>query len=249
MGKSSKREEAQQALERKLQQQKAELEKQRQQNRLIRMTLLSVLAVILLIVGISVGIEAYRKANRVIDPVNSDFSTSDTTTEFVRLTVNYTDQKKVYHQGEIIVQLYPNTAPITVENFQKLVSEGFYDGLTFHRIIPGFMIQGGDPNGDGTGGTTPIKGEFSQNGVTNELLHKRGVISMARLGNDNNSASNQFFICDATKPHLDGKYASFGYVLAGMEVVDKIAAVDTGGNDKPYDNVIIEKAVFVDPLK
>lgn len=244
MGKSSKREEAQQALERKLQQQKAELEKQRQQNRLIRMTLLSVLAVILLIVGISVGIEAYRKVNRVIDPVNSDFSTSDTTTEFVRLTVNYTDQKKVYHQGEIIVQLYPNTAPITVENFQKLVSEGFYDGLTFHRIIPGFMIQGGDPNGDGTGGTTPIKGEFSQNGVTNELLHKRGVISMAR-SNSMNSASSQFFIMHEDASHLDGSYAAFGEVVSGMDVVDGIANTKVRSDDSPKKPVEIVKAEFV----
>ena len=171
-----------------------------------------------------------------------DFTETDQVTEYVKISV------KGY--GDIIVRLRPDVAPETVENFQKLVKDGHYEGKTFHRVIQNFMIQGGAF--DGTGAqhkANSIKGEFSSNGYTNTLLHVRGVISMARLGNDNNSASNQFFICDATKPHLDGNYAAFGYVLAGMDTVDKIAAVDTNGNDKPYDNVIIEKAVFVDPLK
>lgn len=129
----------------------------------------------------------------------------------------------VENYGKITVQLDPKQAPITVKNFKKLVHEKFYDGLTFHRIIQGFMIQGGDPNGDGTGGSDhTIKGEFSANGVKNTLKHKRGVISMAR-SSDYNSASSQFFIMQETNSSLDGQYAAFGKVTSGMDVVDKIA--------------------------
>ena len=125
--------------------------------------------------------------------------------------------------GTITVELYPNVAPITVENFVYLAKKGFYDGLTFHRIIKGFMIQGGDPLGNGTGGSDKtIKGEFSGNGVNNPLKHTRGVISMAR-SSDPNSASSQFFIMHEDAPHLDGQYAAFGKVTEGMDVVDKIA--------------------------
>ena len=125
--------------------------------------------------------------------------------------------------GTITVELYPDVAPITVENFVSLAKKGFYDGLTFHRIIKGFMIQGGDPLGNGTGGSDKtIKGEFSGNGVNNPLKHTRGVISMAR-SNDPNSASSQFFIMHQDASHLDGQYAAFGKVTEGMEVVDKIA--------------------------
>lgn len=124
--------------------------------------------------------------------------------------------------GVITAELYPNVAPITVANFVSLVEEGFYDGLTFHRIISGFMIQGGDPKGNGTGGSEKtIKGEFSQNGVPNDLAHERGVLSMARSSNPN-SASSQFFIMHEDAPHLNGAYAAFGRVISGMEVVDAI---------------------------
>ena len=124
--------------------------------------------------------------------------------------------------GTITAELYGNVAPITVENFVRLVNEGFYDGLTFHRIISGFMIQGGCPMGNGMGGSDQlIKGEFSQNGVDNPLNHTRGVLSMARA-TDPNSASSQFFIMHQDAPHLDGAYAAFGKVLTGMEVVDAI---------------------------
>ena len=130
--------------------------------------------------------------------------------------------------GEIELELYPEAAPITVENFTKLVGEGFYDGLTFHRIISGFMIQGGDPLGNGTGGSKDrIKGEFRQNGVDNPIKHTRGVISMARSMMPN-SASSQFFIMHEDAPHLDGAYAAFGKVTSGIETVDKIAAVKVG---------------------
>ena len=133
-------------------------------------------------------------------------------------------QMDIADYGTIILELYPETAPITVANFVKLVQEGFYDGLTFHRIIDGFMIQGGDPKGNGTGGSAEkIKGEFSQNGVDNPLKHERGVISMARSSQPD-SASSQFFIMHADAPHLDGAYAAFGKVISGIEVVDAICA-------------------------
>ncbi len=131
---------------------------------------------------------------------------------------------EVQDYGVIKAELYGNVAPITVENFVKLAKEGFYDGLTFHRIISGFMIQGGDPNGNGTGGSvTKIKGEFSANGVNNPIVHERGVLSMARSSAPD-SASSQFFIMHEAAPHLDGSYAAFGRVLEGIEIVDAICA-------------------------
>ena len=134
---------------------------------------------------------------------------------------------------EIKIELYPDVAPATVENFVNLVKDGFYDGLIFHRVIPGFMIQGGCPQGTGMGGPGhTIKGEFAANGVTNDLKHTRGVLSMARSGNPN-SAGSQFFIMHADAPHLDGQYAAFGKVIEGMDVVDEIAAVPTDYSDRP----------------
>ena len=135
--------------------------------------------------------------------------------------------------GEIELELYPETAPITVENFEKLVGQGFYDGLTFHRVIPGFMIQGGCPDGTGAGGPGyTIKGEFANNGVQNDLKHTRGVISMARTMVPD-SAGSQFFIMHADAPHLDGQYAAFGKVIRGLEVVDQIAGAEIDFRDKP----------------
>lgn len=134
--------------------------------------------------------------------------------------------------GTITVELDGDAAPITVQNFMDLANDGFYDGLTFHRIIAGFMMQGGDPNGNGTGGSeNTIKGEFSSNGVENTLSHTRGAISMARSQNPD-SASSQFFICHADSAFLDGQYACFGYVTDGMDVVDAVceAAQPTDGN-------------------
>ncbi len=134
---------------------------------------------------------------------------------------------------KIKIEIYPDKAPITVENFEKLVKEGFYNGLCFHRVISGFMIQGGDPLGNGTGGSkNKIKGEFRSNGVQNDIKHVRGVISMARSANPD-SASSQFFIMHKDAPHLDGQYAAFGKVIEGIEVVDEIAAVQTDFRDKP----------------
>lgn len=136
--------------------------------------------------------------------------------------------------GDIIkVELYPEVAPNTVNNFISLVKHGFYDGVIFHRVIPGFMIQGGDPNGIGTGGPGyTIKGEFARNGFKNELKHTAGVISMARSMLPN-SAGSQFFIMHKDAPHLDGDYAAFGKVIEGMDIVDKIANVPTDSMDKP----------------
>ena len=135
--------------------------------------------------------------------------------------------------GVIDIELNEEAAPLTCENFKKLVGQGFYNGLTFHRVIPGFMIQGGCPEGTGMGGPGwHIKGEFLQNGVANPIKHTRGVISMARAM-DPNSAGSQFFIMHQDAPHLDGGYAAFGHVVSGIEVVDEIAAVPTDWNDKP----------------
>ena len=145
---------------------------------------------------------------------------------------------------KIKLELYPDAAPITVANFERLVKEGFYDGLTFHRIIPGFMIQGGDPLGNGMGGSdTRIKGEFAANGVSNPLKHTRGVISMARA-QDPNSASSQFFIMHMDAPYLDGQYAAFGKVVDGMDTVDEIATVPTDYSDRPRIQVKIKRAYF-----
>ncbi|MDE5583891.1 MAG: peptidylprolyl isomerase [Ruminococcus sp.] len=145
---------------------------------------------------------------------------------------------------KIKIELYPETAPITCENFEKLVKSGFYDGLTFHRVISGFMIQGGCPKGNGTGGPGwNIKGEFSSNGVRNNLKHTRGVISMARSMMPD-SAGSQFFIMHQDAPHLDGQYASFGKVVEGMDVVDEIADVSTNYNDMPLERQVMKKVTI-----
>ena len=145
----------------------------------------------------------------------------------------------------IKIELDHKAAPITAANFEELVKEGFYDGLTFHRVIRGFMIQGGDPLGNGTGGSKKtIKGEFASNGVNNPIEHKRGVISMARSMMPD-SASSQFFIMHEDAPHLDGNYAAFGHVVEGMDAVDEIAAVRTDMRDKPLTPVVM-KRVYIE---
>ena len=148
--------------------------------------------------------------------------------------------------GDVMkAELYPEIAPISVNNFISLINKGFYDGIIFHRVIPGFMIQGGDPDGIGTGGPGySIKGEFSQNGVQNDLKHTEGVLSMARAMHPD-SAGSQFFIMHKTSPHLDGQYAAFGKIIEGMEVVNKIAATPTDRNDHPYEDQRM-KTVTVD---
>ena len=153
--------------------------------------------------------------------------------------------------GTIKVELNHKVAPITVENFLSLVKSGFYDGLTFHRIIDGFMIQGGDPNHDGSGGSAnKIKGEFSSNGVYNGISHTRGTISMARSSADKDSASSQFFIVVADSTYLDGDYAGFGRVIEGMDVVDKIAAdakpIDDNGTIPYEEQPVIESIKIIE---
>ena len=146
----------------------------------------------------------------------------------------------VINYGTIKILLREDIAPISVDNFISLANKGFYNGLTFHRVIKGFMIQGGCPKGNGTGGPGyTIKGEFRVNGINNPLSHKRGVISMARAM-DYNSGGSQFFIVHKDATYLDGQYASFGETVSGIEVVDKIAKVRTTPNDRPYEDVIIE---------
>ena len=152
----------------------------------------------------------------------SSSKTTEKTKKTKTLKGNYQVEIKIKDYGTIYAEIDADTAPITVTNFVNLCKNHFYDGLTFHRIIKDFMIQGGDPNGDGTGGSEEtIKGEFSDNGVENPLKHTRGALSMAR-SQDNDSASSQFFIVQKTASHLDGQYAVFGYVYEGMDIVDKI---------------------------
>ncbi len=166
------------------------------------------------------------------------FTVTDEVTDRVRIQME---------NGDVILIVLSNSdTPVTIDNFKKLVSENFYDGLIFHRVVSDFMIQGGDPTGTGYGDDNQetIKGEFSSNGVKNTLSHTRGVISMAR-SNDPNSASSQFFIVHKDKTYLDGNYASFGKVFAGMDVVDKIAAVKTDSNDRPLKEQKIKSIKFV----
>lgn len=154
-------------------------------------------------------------------------------------------------EKKFVITLFPDTAPITCENFEKLVKDGFYDGLTFHRVVEDFMAQGGDPNGDGTGNSgTTIKGEFAANGVNNTLAHTRGIVSMARNADNNDSASCQFFICYEAKDFLDGNYAAFGLVTEGMDVVDGFLTVERvtgsdGAVSSPVTPITIKKAKMI----
>lgn len=160
-------------------------------------------------------------------------------------------EMSVHNFGTVTLALYPHIAPVTVENFVNLVNDKFYDGLTFHRIMAGFMIQSGDPNGDGTGGSAKtIFGEFAANGYNNPLSHKRGVISMARRSDNMNSASSQFFICHADASYsLDGMYASFGEVIDGMDVIDKIASVEVAPNPYSGEMSVPVETVYIDYIK
>ena len=185
-------------------------------------------------------------AETAAEETKTDAGTAGETAE----AVNHHVKINVKDYGTISVELDPTYAPITVENFLSLAESGFYDGLTFHRIIDGFMIQGGDPLGTGLGGSdTTIKGEFSRNGVENPLSHTRGAISMAR-SQDKDSASSQFFIVHQDSPHLDGDYAVFGYVTDGMDVVDKICedtkVTDRNGTVAKENQPVIESVEVVD---
>lgn len=175
----------------------------------------------------------------------SNGTIGDTTYKETEEVTNYI-KIELENNKVILAELYPDIAPVTVENFQKLVKDKFYDGIIFHRVIKNFMIQTGDPTGTGTGGSEEtIKGEFRRNGITNNLKHERGVLSMAR-SNDMDSASSQFFIVHKTYPSLDGSYAAFGKVLEGMDVVDEIASVETDENDKPKEEIKMRSIRFVE---
>lgn len=272
MGKETKTKQLRELREKQRQE---ALAKKKKEQRLILIISVSLLALILIAIGISVWVtnlnskeEETTPEETTVDlsnaPIQYDladtniYTASETATNYVKLNVSYTADNGQRHNGDIIVKLDSENAPITVANFQKLVGEGFYDGLIFHRVIENFMIQGGDPKGNGTGGSDEdIKGEFSANGVNNTILHERGVISMARSGEQRdaygnvidygyNSASSQFFIVHKTSPHLDGQYAAFGHVLFGMTSVDGIATVSVNrSNNKPLREAKIESAVFV----
>lgn len=225
--------------QKRLEQEKRAQQQQMQKQKTIKFSIIAAAAVLVIVAAIILVVNLTRPSN------------------YVCLTVSYTDDAGQTHTGDIIVELDPDQAPITVKNFQKLVKQGFYDGLTFHRVIEGFMIQGGDPKGDGSGGSgKDIKGEFTANGVNNTIKHERGVISMARSGERRNSlgqiidygydtASSQFFIVHETSPHLDGNYAAFGYVLSGMEYVDGIAEMSTNSDNKPLKDAIIVSAKLI----
>ena len=219
-------------------------EQARKQKKKKKIFLISAIAVLVVAVAaiiiVNVTKEKYVSLSQVQDEIDSykatDFVETEKESEYVII--------KVKDYGDIVCELRSDIAPITVKNFKKLVSEKFYDGLIFHRVIEDFMIQGGGYDLDFTEkDAASIKGEFASNGVTNSLKHYRGVLSMARTS-VKNSASSQFFIMHKTSSHLDGEYASFGYVLAGMEVVDRIAAVETNASDAPLDPVIIESIRF-----
>ncbi|CAM4306112.1 peptidylprolyl isomerase [Erysipelothrix inopinata] len=159
--------------------------------------------------------------------------------------MNYTIKITMENGKEMVAELYEDIAPKTVANFVKLVKEGFYDGLIFHRVIPGFMIQGGCPDGTGMGGPGyQIEGEFTSNGFKNDLRHTKGILSMARAM-DPNSAGSQFFIMAQDSPHLDGQYASFGKVIEGLDVVDEIVAVKRNHNDRPFEDQKIQKIELI----
>ena len=174
---------------------------------------------------------------------------SQTQTETEGIGIHHAEIK-IQDMGTITVELDGDAAPITVQNFMDLAQSGFYDGLTFHRIINGFMMQGGDPNGDGTGGSEQnIKGEFAENGVENDLSHTRGAISMARA-QDMDSASSQFFIVHQDSTYLDGQYACFGYVTDGMDIVDEICentpVEDSNGTVLPENQPVMESITIID---
>lgn len=221
-----------------------EKEKKQKRNIIIAIAIpvaIALIAAVIIIIS-SANKETYVPLEQVQDEINAysatDFEESEKESKYIVI--------KVKNYGDIVCELREDIAPITVKNIKKLVSEKFYDGLIFHRVIEDFMIQGGGITQSYTQKESlSIKGEFASNGVKNNLLHYRGVLSMART-NVKNSGSSQFFIMHQTSPHLDGDYAAFGYVLAGMDVVDKIATTKTNGNDMPLEDVIIESIRFAE---
>lgn len=274
MGKNSKAQDAAMRREYQEKRRREEEEKRRRENKLMWQIVIGVVAIILVITAVAVAISVVGKNaddtetdETLADNSNApkmedlDFSAvkfenvtnTESETDYVRLNISYTDRDGFLRTGDVVVRLFPEVAPNTVANFKELVGDGFYDGLTFHRVYNGFMIQGGDPEGDGTGDSgRTIKGEFTANGFTNNLRHVRGVLSMARGGYSNDSASCQFFIMHKDTASLDGQYASFGYVVYGMDTVDGIAATKVEKSSptatettSPVNPVTINYATFV----
>ena len=189
------------------------------------------------------GCSAKEEATTATSEIDLENAVDASTVEKMNATIT------IKGMGDIKAELYPSKAPQTVANFTTLAREGFYDGLIFHRVIEGFMIQGGDPDGTGTGGPGyAIKGEFAENGFENDIAHERGVLSMARKNKPMDSAGSQFFIMHQDAQHLDGLYAAFGKVTNGMDIVDKIAMTPTNSSDKPLENVVIEKITIDGPI-
>jgi peptidyl-prolyl cis-trans isomerase B (cyclophilin B) len=210
-------------------------------NKYLNLILITILMSSLILVGCG-NTKSSDKKEADAPAVKSESSDTNTTKENKDLPVATIT---VDGYGVIKAELYPEIAPNTVNNFIDLANKDFYNNLKFHRIIKGFMIQGGDPKGDGTGGPGySIEGEFTSNGFANSLKHTKGVLSMAR-SQDPNSAGSQFFIMTKESPHLDGEYAAFGKVISGLDVLDKIESVKTGSNDKPKEDVVI-KSITVD---
>lgn len=207
---------------------------------------LCIVMAMLLLCSCSAGVNTSFTSGETPVPTPTPAPTDNSVKENVKME-NTNIKITMDNGGEIYLELYPEYAPETVANFVSLVKDGFYNGLTFHRIIRGFMIQGGDPEGTGFGGSDKtIKGEFASNGFTqNTLSHERGVISMARSQMPN-SASSQFFIVHEDSTFLDGDYAAFGVVTEGMDTVDEIANVATDYNDRPITPVVIEKMEIID---
>ena len=203
----------------------------------------------LIVVGLT-SCGEHTASDKTSEDSASETKTASQEETKVMLTGKHHVEITVKDKGVIALELDADAAPITVTNFVDLANEGFYDGLTFHRIINGFMIQGGDPNGNGTGGSSQtIKGEFAANGVDNGIKHERGVISMAR-SSAYNSASSQFFIMHQAAPHLDGQYAAFGHVTGGMDIVDDIAestpVVDGNGTVEKKNQPVMESVKVID---
>lgn len=274
MGKSAKAKNAEMVRQYQEEKRRLEAEEKKKQDRRMWQIIIGVSAVILIAIVVAIALSSRHVPPKMEE---LDFSTvelenctdTDKVTDHVRINVTYTDQNGEEKTEDIVIRLFANVAPKTVKNFQDLVKQDFYDGLTFHRVISGFMIQGGDPNGDGTGGSDKdIKGEFSKNGFTNNLSHVRGVVSMARGGEyrdpitgkinyNYDSASSQFFIVHADSTFLDNNYASFGYVVFGMDTVDGIAETEVGYSfgssdtspSDPVEPVTINYITFVNVTK
>ena len=264
MGTNSKAKDAEQLKKFREQRRREELEKKRRQNRILTVSLIAAAVVIIAAVVVAIVVSNANRQKTVVPPKMEEIDLSDVAdvsrfvesekaTDYVKLSVKWTDAEENEQSGDIYIRLFPDVAPETVKNFKQLVKNGFYNGLTFHRIFPDFMIQGGDPNGNGTGGSSQnITGEFSLNGFENNLSHQRGVVSMARQSTGYNTASSQFFIVQGTgqEPSLDGQYAGFGYVVNGMESVDAITGITLLNNGervptKPLYPVTIVSASFV----